>query len=75
MIRMSILLENRNKHTCRDRRANYAGDIWRHGVKEQVIIFIVLPGEMLDDPGGIRYRRNAGGADQRIDFIFQEQVH
>lgn len=67
---MSILSEDRNKYTCCDCRADYAGNIRRHGVKEQVIIFIILTGEVLDHPGGIRYCRDAGSADQRIDFVF-----
>ena len=57
------------------RRADDAGDVRAHRVHQEIVVRVFVLTHVLDDSRGHRHRRNASGADHRVNFAFRNQVH
>ena len=70
-----LLAEERHEDARGDRGADDAGHVRAHSVHQQEVRGILLLAHDLGDTRRHRDGGNAGGTDQRVDLLLQEQVH
>src|SRR5699024_6921072 len=71
----SRLAEQRHQYAGGDGGADDAGHIGTHGVHQQEVAGVGLLPLHLGDPGSHGHGGHAGGADEGIDLLLQEEVH
>ena len=68
-------LKHGKHHRGGDHRADLSAGVGAHGMHQKIVFLIVFLAFDLDDTGRHRKCRNAGGADQRIDFAAGQRAH